>query len=258
MSDAEIQSSDSARPRRSALMIALGTGLVILSLGGVLLLALTPTGGGGAGGSDAADSDGVPVQAEDGITHTPTRRVTPSATPSATLAGPVTPTRAAGTAEPESPDATRAPAVESAPPDEEPSEAAQPTINPDDIPEIEWTQEEKNALSWMCYGEVGGMAGARVDACLSVISTVRARYVYANSFYETDVISTLTRPGQFNVEIHTDRPAPDDDLMWAVEQYEAGARGSCNAFLYFDSVPGGPSLCQIYSSNGWIEFHNGW
>jgi hypothetical protein len=256
MSDEELHSSESARSRRSALLIALGSGLVILSAGGGLLLALTPAERAEVGQAAASESGSGRVESEDGPTRTPTRRVMPSATPSATLAGPVTPTRPPATAEPGSP-ATPVPAEESAPAAEEP-DAARPTIDPDDIPEIEWTQEEKNALSWMCYGEVGGMAGAKVDACLSVISTVRARYVYANSFYETDVISTLTRPGQFNVEIHTDRPAPDDDLVWAVEQYEAGARGSCNAFLYFDSDPGGPSLCQIYSANGWIEFHNGW
>jgi hypothetical protein len=256
MSDVELQSPESGRSHRSALLIALGTGLVIFSVGGALLLTLTPAGEDEAGGADAANSGGARIEAEGGPTRTPTRRAAPSATPSATLAGPVTPTRPASSAEPDSP-STAAPAVDTAPP-EEVAPATQPTIDPEDIPEIEWTQEEKNALSWMCYGEVGGMAGSKVDACLSVISTVRARYVYANSFYETDVISTLTRPGQFNVEIHTDRPAPDDDLVWAVEQYEAGARGSCNAFLYFDSVPGGPSLCQIYSANGWIEFHNGW
>jgi hypothetical protein len=256
MSDEALQSSESGRSRRPALLIALGTGLVIFSVGGALLLTLASAGEDEAGGADAADSGGARIEAEGGPTRTPPRQAAPSATPSATLAGPVTPTRPASSAEPDPP-TVLAPAVESTLPDDE-SEAAQPTIDPEDIPEIEWTQEEKNALSWMCYGEVGGMAGSKVDACLSVISTVRARYVYANSFYETDVISTLTRPGQFNIEIHTDRPAPDDDLVWAVEQYEAGARGSCNAFLYFDSVPGGPSLCQIYSANGWIEFHNGW
>jgi hypothetical protein len=256
MSDEELQSTEPGRSRRPALLIALGTGLVIFSVGGVLLMTLAPAGEDQAGEVDAADSGGARIEAGDGPTSTPTRRAVPSATPSATLAGPVTPTRPASSAEPDSPTAP-APAVESILPDDE-SEAAPPTINPEDIPEIEWTQEEKNALSWMCYGEVGGMAGSKVDACLSVVSTVRARYVYANSFYETDVLSTLMRPGQFNVEIHTDRPAPDPDLVWAVEQYEAGARGSCNAFLYFDSDPGGPSLCQIYSANGWIEFHNGW
>jgi hypothetical protein len=258
MSDEVHSRPESGRSRRSALLIALGSGLVILSVGGGLLLMLTPVEQAEVGQAAASESDGGRIEPGDGTTPTPTRRITPSATPSATLAGPVTPTRPAPEEDNSDPpnNATPEPA-DSALPAEEPV-TARPTINPDDIPEIEWTQEEKNALSWMCYGEVGGMAGSKVDACLSVISTVRARYMYANSFYETDVLSTLTRPGQFNVEIHTDRPAPDADLVWAVEQYEAGARGSCNAFLYFDSDPGGPSLCQIYSANGWIEFHNGW
>lgn len=137
--------------------------------------------------------------------------------------------------------------------------ALAPTIIPVTPPEIVWTQAEINALGWTCYGEVGGMVEVRVDACWSVISTVRARYAYSNSFPETDVMGTLLRPGQFNITVHTDRPGPDEDLNWAVLQYQTGARGSCNGYLYFDSVPGGPSLCVIRASNGqWIEFHNGW
>ncbi len=134
------------------------------------------------------------------------------------------------------------------------------TSTPKPPPLIEWTAEEKNALSWLCYGEIGGMAEAKIDACLSVISTVRARYAYAvGGFPETDVISTLLRPGQFHVAIHTDRPAADPDLYWAVEQYQYGMRGSCNGYLYFNSIPGGPSECVIRSSNGqFMQFHNSW
>jgi hypothetical protein len=111
----------------------------------------------------------------------------------------------------------------------------------------------------MCYGEVGGFAEAKVDACLSVISTVRARYAYYNEFPETDVIGTLMRPGQFLITIHTDRPGPDPDLNWTVEMYAAGMRGSCTGFLYFNSAPGGPVLCTIRAGNGsFMEFHNGW
>lgn len=124
---------------------------------------------------------------------------------------------------------------------------------------IPWTQEELNALSWLCYSEIRGMAERRVDACLSVVSTVRQRYAYANEFDETDIAGTLARPRQFPVEIHFDYPAPDQELYWAVTQYQYGARGSCNGYLYYDSVPGGPSLCVVRASNGqWEEFHNGW
>jgi hypothetical protein len=141
-------------------------------------------------------------------------------------------------------------------PSDTPLPSATPTPTP---PEIEWTQAEKNALAWLCYGEVGGMQEAKVDACLSVISTVRARYAYYNGFNETDVIGTLLRPGQFNVTIHADAPSPDPDLNWTVELYVSGVRGTCTGFLYFDSVPGGPSLCTIRSGNGqWVEFHSGW
>ena len=97
------------------------------------------------------------------------------------------------------------------------------------------------------------------DACLSVISTVRTRYAYPNGFSETDVIGTLRRPGQFPFEFDESHPAPMPVLYWIVEQYQYGARGSCNGFLYFDSVPDGPSLCVIRANNGqWIEFHSGW
>lgn len=139
-----------------------------------------------------------------------------------------------------------------------PSVPLQPTQTYD-LPIIEWTQEEIYALQWTCYGEVGGMQEVKLDACWSVISTVRARYAYSNGFSETDVIGTLSRPGQFSITFYTDRPGPDDELNWAVDQYRAGARGSCNGYLYFDSVPGGPSLCVIRAANGqWVEFHNGW
>jgi hypothetical protein len=103
------------------------------------------------------------------------------------------------------------------------------------------------------------MGGARIDACWSVLSTVRERYAYPNEFEEIDVAGTLMRPGQFPIEIHFDYAAPDEELYRAVIQYQLGARGSCNGYLFYDSLSGGPSECVIRSSNGsWIEFHNGW
>jgi hypothetical protein len=126
-------------------------------------------------------------------------------------------------------------------------------------PVINWSEEEKNALSWLCYAEVRGLREHRDDACLSVISTVRARYAYNSGFKETDVVSTLLREDQFPIEFYTDRPAPIADFYNLVELYQYGARGSCNGYLYYDSVPGGPSLCVLTASNGqFIEFHNGW
>jgi hypothetical protein len=102
------------------------------------------------------------------------------------------------------------------------------------------------------------MGSVRGDACLSVISTVRARYAYSNGFGTTDVISTILAPNQFHITIDTSQPAPDAALYDLVIAYQNGARGSCNGYLYFDSVPGGPVLCTIRSSNGqFLEFHNG-
>jgi hypothetical protein len=128
------------------------------------------------------------------------------------------------------------------------------------LPTIVWSDADKNALSWLCWYEVRGMAEVRNDACLSVISTIRARYAYDSGFGTSDVVSTILAEGQFTgVKIDTSRPAPDPDLYWLVELYANGARGSCTGYFYFDSVPGGPSLCVIQSSNGqFVEFHNGW
>jgi hypothetical protein len=128
------------------------------------------------------------------------------------------------------------------------------------LPTIVWTDAEKNALSWLCWYEVRGMGDVRTDACLSVISTVRARYAYNSGFGTSDVISTILAKGQFTgVKIDTAQPAPDPELLWMVEIYASGARGSCTGYFYFDSISGGPSLCVIRSSNGqFVEFHNGW
>ncbi|GAB4477668.1 MAG: hypothetical protein Kow00124_21110 [Anaerolineae bacterium] len=238
--------------RRAALMMAVGASLLTAALGGLVLLwvagvpaedaAARPTASLTHG---AADAPGALVGTGRGGTQQQAARVTPLPPPT------LIPTPDLDTL---FPGATAEPSA---------APTAEPTVQPDEgpaptPPPIVWTQEEKNALGWLCYGEVGGMAERKIDACLSVISTVRARYAYSNGFPETDVLGTLRRPGQFNVTVYTDRPGPDPDLNWAVEQYQAGARGSCNGYLYFDSVPGGPSLCQIYSSGGWIEFHNGW
>lgn len=140
-----------------------------------------------------------------------------------------------------------------------PTDTPPPTITPTfDAPEIHWSQADKNALSWLCYGEVGGMAWAKVDACLSIISTVRVRYAYGTGASDT-VYEALTRPGQFNVRIETDRPSPDDELNQTVELYEQGMRGSCTGFRYFNSSPGAPGDCVIYGPLGqFVQFHHSW
>ncbi len=154
---------------------------------------------------------------------------------------------------PPTPTISPAPAPKAPTDDAEPTRASEPAPA---VEPIEWTPEEKNALSWMCQYEVGGMGAVRIDACLSVISTVRARYVYSSGL-GTDVLSVLQWPGQFNIPIRTDEP--NQGLIGVVEQYQNGARGSCNGYLYFDSVPGGPSLCVIYGAGGqFLDFHNGW
>jgi hypothetical protein len=133
-----------------------------------------------------------------------------------------------------------------------------PTLAP--VTPIPWTDEDYNALTWLCYEEVRGMKEARYDACLSVISTVRRRYAYEDDPYREDTIEqTLLRENQFPIDFELDRPAPDEFLQQAVDQYQWGARGTCTGYLYYDSVPGGPSLCVIQAANGqFVEFHNGW
>jgi len=246
------EQAEQAAVRRPARLVGAGLALLLLGLSGLLLALLWPAAEPSAQvagvGSGPAGALSLPTATALSAAPTPTQLPPPTLI-QPRLAGeptslPVSPTGSPGTPLASTPAPTGQPTPE----------GPQPTP-----PEIVWTQEEKNALGWLCYGEVGGMGSAKIDGCLSVISTVRMRYAYPNSFPETDVISTLLRPGQFNVTIYTDRPGPDPDLNWAVEQYQAGARGSCNGFLFFDSVPGGPSLCTIYAANGqWMEFHNGW
>lgn len=103
------------------------------------------------------------------------------------------------------------------------------------------------------------MGWAKVDACLSVISTVRVRYAYANNFSSDSVVEALQKPGQFPVRIETDRLSPDDEINRAVDLYEQGLRGSCTGYKYFNSAPGSPGECAIYGPAGqFIQFHNSW
>lgn len=227
----------------AALLIALGTTFVILSLGGLILLPLVPL-------TDEQQAASALLPTEESIDPSPTlsgqARVDRQVISPPTLTQTSTPQV---TSVSSSEHTSEEPALSSAP------TAAQPTATIETTP-ISWTQAEKNALSWMCFYEVGGMGAARNDACLSVISTVRARYVYGSGLGD-DVLSVLQWPNQFNIEVRTDAPHPD--LISVVEQYQNGARGSCNGYFYFDSVPGGPSLCIIYGdANQFIEFHNGW
>jgi hypothetical protein len=242
--------SRAAPPRWAASLIMIGTLLVLLSGSGLFLLRAPQD---EVGVSDTSTPSPThysiavtPTSLADPIIQRlivpmPTRAVTPtvfslpSTTPSPSIAEipAVTPT-GAQTSAPAQP--TTAPAVEGTP--------------------IVWTEEEKNALSWMCHYEVGGMGTVKYDACLSVISTVRARYVYGSGL-GSDVMSVLQWPNQFNIPIKTD--SPNTTFIGTVEEYQGGARGSCNGYFYFDSVAGGPSLCVIYgAANQFLDFHNGW
>lgn len=220
-----------------ALITASGVFLLLLAGGAALLLLVF---------SDAPEA----VESIEQVAESASTIEQPSATPTVTETE-VTPTvEKHSTVTPTFSEPTIAPTVAPVLP-ENTDPTAVPVL-------IEWTDEEKNALSWMCNDEIGGMGASVIrDACLSVISTVRARYAYPNGFTEKDVIGTLLRPNQFSIEVQTE--TPNTRFYSIVEEYQDGARGSCNGFLFFDSVPDGPSLCQIYGVNGmFVEFHDGW
>jgi hypothetical protein len=250
MSDKE-RPSRTSPPRWAALLIMIGTLAVILSGSGLLLLRDTPNEAVIAETSEPSlisrPFEIKPTELADPVIHrlivpmptrpvTPTAFVLPSETPSPSTAEQQTqvpisaPTTVPATQQPDPPRAEGT--------------------------SLAWSQQEKNALSWMCHYEVGGMGSVKYDACLSVISTVRARYVYGSGL-GSDVLSVLQWPNQFNIPINKD--SPNSVFIGTVEEYQNGARGSCNGYFYFDSVPGSPSLCVIYgASNQFLDFHNGW
>lgn len=233
-----------------AVLISSGVFLIIAAIGGVILLLLT--------GSDVESLE-QPIVSDikrlASQTPQPTNTIAPTQTEEPTLTA--TNTEQVD----ETQDGTMEQISDVMPPTQTPSATPVVAITPGPTPTpviIEWTEEEKNALSWMCNDEIGGMGADIIrDACLSVISTVRARYAYPNGFTEKDVIGTLTRPNQFSIEVNAD--TPNARFYPIVEEYQEGARGSCSGYLFFDSVPGGPSVCVIYGVAGqFMEFHTGW
>jgi hypothetical protein len=249
MSDIE-KPSRSAPPRWAALLIMIGTLVVILSGSGLLILRDTP--------KIAGEETASPSPTSRSLAITPTilaapvihRQIVPMPTREVTLTAILLPTTTANPSSAEQP--TQAPTTV---PTNVPATLQTDLPSAEGTP-IAWTQEEKNALSWMCHYEVGGMGTVKYDACMSVISTVRARYVYGSGL-GSDVLSVLQWPNQFNIPIKTD--SPNSVFIGTVEEYQNGARGSCNGYFYFDSVSGGPSLCVIYgASNQFLDFHNGW
>jgi hypothetical protein len=239
--------SGAARARRWTILA--GAALVVgAALAGFALL----------GPFDSGDA-GLRLGLAPSATPTPTPTATPTSTLAATIRQPdVTPT---------SPDQALIERQVIAPPTHTPTptQTAIPTVPPTPTPgptipapPIEWTTEEANALAWLCYGEVGGMGWSKVDACLSVISTVRARYAYTNGFYTSSVLETITAPGQFNVRIETDQPGPSAELNEAVQLYADGVRGSCSGYLYFTGQPRSDA-CVIYGyGNQALYFFNSW
>lgn len=240
----------SAPPRGAAFLIIAGTVLVILSAGGLLLLRIFPDVGMAELAAPTLTVTRIPTTTPTPMKQAlvqrqmiapPTHTAMPTEIPSPTLL----PTVGAVADVPSVAPTEVIPTHQ----DSSPTEEVTPVS-------IEWTQGEKNALSWMCQAEVGGMGQVRYDACLSVISTVRARYVYGQGL-GTDVLSVLQWPNQFNIDVITDNP--NSTFIGTVNQYQMGTRGSCNGYFYFDSVSGGPSLCVINGAEGqFLDFHNGW
>lgn len=125
-------------------------------------------------------------------------------------------------------------------------------------------------LARNCVAEVRGMKEKREDACLSVTSTVLTRTT-------TRHISTGTVESTLNWHSgHTWQFVPwvtlgceyvdpiacldNYSLDWArhaIGNYIIGERGSCDDYLYYNSIEGGNNDCIILSSNGsYIEFHS--
>src|SRR5205085_1419264 len=161
------ESTQKRIPRRWAvLLIAIGMMLAVASGIGLFLFPAAPE----AVTAEATTSPTVSIPAlivtlanqplvQRQIVQPPTREILPTATFSPTAL----------------PSTSTLQPTNTTPPTQAPDTASQPT--PQGTP-IAFTTEERNALSWMCYYEVGGMGTVKYDACLSVISTVRARYVY--------------------------------------------------------------------------------
>ncbi len=251
MDDAAQRHSTQKTPRGTAWLIAFGTIAALLVMGGFALIGQRGDGrllGALASPTetptprppsetpvpympaDATDTPPAEAFIERQVVAPPTRTPTPTHTPTPTI----TPT-----------------------PTETPVPSPRPTNPPEPHVEINWTQEEKNALAWMCYGEVGGFGANAGDACLSTISTVRLRYIRANASAPASIVDILRAPGQFNVRIETDRPSPSQAMNDAVEQYQAGMRGSCNGYYFFDSAPPQAGACVIYGyANQSMRFYN--
>ncbi len=151
-------------------------------------------------------------------------------------------------------------------------------------------------LQKLCIVEARGMGEKRKDACMSVVSTVFERmYKYnatkgAFGLSDGTVRGTLAHHSSshdangnlngvlwqfppwvaFGCEILTggyDNPACLDNYIKANESWTRRAidnylfhfyHGTCNGYLYYDSIVGGPSLCKIAFGQSFIEFHNGW
>lgn len=133
------------------------------------------------------------------------------------------------------------------------------------------TADERELLIRLCVAEVFGMAEAvRQDACLSVISTVFARM-------DGMIISDGTIAGTLGwhkgdaefwqfppyVTLGCDyvHPSACRDTIdpafaeIAVDAYLRGARGSCDGYLFYNSIPGGTVDCLITDGSQYAEFH---
>lgn len=137
------------------------------------------------------------------------------------------------------------------------------------------SDRDADMLSWLLYVEVRGMGNNTYDSGLSVLSTVfyRTKLKYLSDGTLRKTVSWCTPDGslcQFPAWVSTlncdgiiYRVCPLADkitlnkMRHIVDLYLIGYRGSCNNYLYYNSIPGGLNDCSIRSTttSDFMEFH---
>lgn len=139
---------------------------------------------------------------------------------------------------------------------------------------IVFSPDERKLLRRLLWYEVRGMADAREAVGLDVLDVVANRTeiqlmsngtIYSTLNWHDATGGVWQFPPGVTFEcwqIPDNAGCPDNyDLTWAdeiVDAYEDGERGPCEGMLYYDSIPGGPSLCRQEGGLEFMEFHNGW
>jgi hypothetical protein len=126
--------------------------------------------------------------------------------------------------------------------------------------------------------ECRGMGWAVEDCTRSVVSTVLRRMAFYEETHGAYGLSDGTVYGTLDhnyqglwqfppwVTRGCEVVSEEACLDWVelqpfidyVRGYLADGQAPCAGYLYYDSIPGGNSLCKVETPQGWIEFHQGW